>query len=195
MKLTESQLKTIILEEAAKVKKAISLKKQLQEVQQQLDEVMGGPHGGGKKTFKKAEGGFKETQGALVEDDMTENFGTPSGAPAPAAAPSAPGQEETFDFSEEELEEMLNMGAEGGSGIGEEECSTPGMAMEGTEEEEVVSEDVDDPFTIKTPAKDNQFGIKEAGKTSAPFTEDAPKEFNMKESVELLRMKKLAGLI
>ena len=78
----------------------------------------------------------------------------------------------------------------------EEECATPGMAMEGTEEEEeVVSEDVDDPFTVKTPAKDNQFGIKEAGKTSAPFTEDAPKELNLKESAEFLRMKKLAGII
>ena len=72
MKITKSQLKTIILEEAAKVKKAISLKKQLQEVQQQLDEVLGGPHGEGKKTFKKAAGGFPETKGALVEKQEEE---------------------------------------------------------------------------------------------------------------------------
>ena len=194
MKLTESQLKTIILEEAAKVKKAISLKKQLQEVQQQIDEVMGGPHGGGKKTFKKAEGGFKENPGALVEDDMTEDV-IPGGTTEDGVSHemrtgsdvSAPVKEETFDFSEEELEEMLNMGSSC-----EEEGA--GQMAEGAneEEEEVVAEDVDAPFVEKTP---NEFNIKEAGKTSAPFSEDAPKQFNMKESTELLRMKKLAGLL
>ena len=146
MKLTESQLKTIILEEAAKVNKAMSLKKQLAEVKKQLDEVMGGPHGEGKKTFKKASGGFSENQGALVEDEFDAMEEIP--------------MEETFDFTEEELDEMLNMAETTGS--------------EGAED------------------------AAEMGKfdgLGSTVVAEAPKQLNMNESVEVLRMKKLAGLL
>jgi hypothetical protein len=51
MKITKSQLKAIILEEAAKVKKEMKLRKQLDEVNSELEEVLGGPHGQGTKTL------------------------------------------------------------------------------------------------------------------------------------------------
>ena len=158
MKLTESQLKTIILEEAAKVNKAMSLKKQLAEVKKQLDEVMGGPHGEGKKTFKKASGGFSENQGALVEDefDAMEEIPMEDEFDAMEEIP----MEETFDFTEEELDEMLNMAETTGS--------------EGAED------------------------AAEMGKfdgLGSTVVAEAPKQLNMNESVEVLRMKKLAGLL
>lgn len=205
MKITESQLKTIILEEAAKVKKAFSLKKQLQEVQQQLDEVMGGPHGQGKKSFKKAAGGFKETQGALVEDEevVNEEIGfSEEGETCPACggpanhSAGAPeeghglgavnpnqAQEETFDFSEEELEEMLNMSETS------EEVIPGGTTEDGVSHEMRTGADVSPQHNEEEPI------VAEADKTSDPFTIDAPKQFNIKESAELLRMKALAGLL
>ena len=186
MKITESQLKTIILEEAAKVKQAISLKKQLQEVQQQLDEVMGGPHGGGKKTFKKPEGGdfSKENAGAIVEDDMDMDI-EETQLPGDEF-----GMEESFDFSEQELEEMLNM-AEG-----------DGLDEYG-DEHHISTEDAVAQSSAQAPNLTPQHSgegegediMAEADKTSDPFTVDAPKQFNLKESTEALRMKKLAGLL
>lgn len=189
MKFTKSQIKTIILEEAAKVKKAISLKKQLQEVEKQLNEVMGGPHGGGKKTYKNAAGGFKENPGALVEKEVTEEvapiteMGMGCEAPAQGGFQTEPGvnanglgvapevAEETFDFTEQELEEMLNM------------------------EEEVVAEAPAQVAPSLPGAISEEEVVAEADKTSDPFVKDAPKQFNMSESVEVLRMRKLAGLL
>lgn len=168
MKLTETQLKTIILEEAAKVKKAISLRKQLDEVTKQLDEVLGGPHGGGKKTFKKVGGGFSENPGALVEKEKMEEE---------VACMPEEELEETFDFTEEELEEMLNM-------------SEMNTGSEGIEDpSQLVA-----PVTNEIPSEEAPI-MAEADKTSDPFTVDAPKECQLKESAEILRMKKLAGLL
>jgi hypothetical protein len=175
MKITESQLKTIILEEAAKVRKAVSLKKELAKVQKQLDEVLGGPHGGGKKTFKKAEGGFKENQGALVEKEVVEGFVDDNQPKIPGGFGKV---EETFDFSEEELQEMLNMADD-----------------DMTQEVAPVASPMAETTQVEESTQTEEEVVEEADKTSDPFTVDAPKEFQLKESAEILRMKKLAGLL
>ena len=197
MKITKEQLKSIVLEEAANVKKIMTLKKQLKEVQKQIDEVMGGPHGDGKKTFKKPEGGdfSKENPGALVEDDMEEGIeGRPGNYPADSKLGAANTQEEeSFDFSEEELEEMLNMGEEheGLEEYGDEHEISTQQAIHGEQpNSEVPGEKLDGEEECATAPV-----VAEADKTSDPFTVDAPKQFNLKESEERLRMRKLAGLL
>ena len=100
------------------------------------------------------------------------------------------GMEESFDFSEQELEEMLNM-AEG-----------DGLDEYG-DEHHISTEDAVAQSSAQAPNLTPQHSgegegediMAEADKTSDPFTVDAPKQFNLKESTEALRMKKLAGLL
>lgn len=187
MKITKSQLKTIILEEAAKVKKEILLREQLEEVQKELEEVMGGPHGGGKKTFKSAKGDFvpSEFPGALVEKDSQEE--------------DEEEMEETYSFEDEELEEMMK-GMEEMSHEEDEEMEEEG-AEHKDEDEEFSEEELEEMFKqmeeeMEEGAKMEEEGakMKKEMEETAPAMEES-KKYNLKESAEVLRMKKLAGLI
>lgn len=178
MKLTKSQLKTIILEEAAKVKKEMQLREQLEEIQKELEEVMGGPQGGGKKTFKSAKGDFipGEFPGALVEKDKRKEEE----------------MEETYSFEEEELEEMMK-GME--EVVHEEEMKEEGAKMEDEEmEEEFSEEELEEMF--KQMEEEMEEGAKmEEFANEEEEMEDEGNKYNLNESAEVLRMKKLAGLI
>lgn len=185
MKLTKSQLKTIILEEAAKVKKEMLLREQLEEVQKELEEVMGGPHGDGKKTFKSAKGDFipGEFPGALVEKDKHEEEE----------------MEETYSFEEEELEEMMK---------GMEEVAHEEEEMEegAKHEEEFSEEELEEMFKQmeeemeegakmeETTGSEGAESEEELKKEGAKMEEEG-KKYNLSESAEVLRMKKLAGLL
>jgi hypothetical protein len=183
MKLTKSQLKTIILEEATKVKKEMHLREQLEEIQKELEEVMGGPQGGGKKTFKSAKGDFVpgEFPGALVEKDKHEEEE----------------MEETYSFEEEELEEMMK----GMEEIAHEEEEMEEGALE-EDEEEFSEEELEEMF--KQMEEEMEEGSKmeevkhheeeEMEEEGAKMEEEGNK-YNLNESAEVLRMKKLAGLI
>lgn len=192
MKLTKSQLKSIILEEAAKVKKEMLLREQLEEVQKELEEVMGGPHGDGKKTFKSAKGDFipGEFPGALVEKDKQEEE-----------------MEETYSFEEEELEEMMK-GMEDVSQ--EEEMEEEGVNHE---EEEFSEEELEEMFNQmekemeegdkteegakieETTGSEGAESEEELKKEEIPAIKEESVKYNLSESAEVLRMKKLAGLL
>lgn len=187
MKITKSQLKTIILEEAAKVKKEILLREQLEEVQKELEEVMGGPQGDGKKTFKSAKGDFvpNEFPGALVEKDSQEEDGEEA--------------EETYSFEEKELEEMMQ-GMEEFADEDGGEMEEEGAEMEDVEEE-FSEEELEEMFKqmeeeMEVGSKTEEVGVEaeEEMEEAAPAMEESRK-YNLKESAEVLRMKKLAGLI
>jgi hypothetical protein len=186
MRLTKSQLKTIILEEAAKVKKEMHLREQLEEIQKELEEVMGGPHGGGKKTYKSAKGDFVpgEFPGALVEKDKHEEEE----------------MEETYSFEEEELEEMMK---------GMEEVAHEEEEMEEEMgEEEFSEEELEEMFKqmeeemLKEYGEEHEMTVADALKANDSIKEgdeeemeEEGKKYNLNESAEVLRMKKLAGLI
>ena len=196
MKLTKSQLKSIILEEAAKVKKEMLLREQLEEVQKELEEVMGDPHGDGKKTFKSAKGDFipGEFPGALVEKDKHEEEE----------------MEETYSFEEEELEEMMK-GMEEVAHEEEEEMEEEGAKHE--EEEEFSEEELEEMFKQMEEEMEEGVKMEEEGtkmeettgsegaeseeelKKEEPTVKEEGKKFNLSESAEVLRMKKLAGLL
>ena len=173
MKLTKSQLKTIILEEAAKVKKEMQLREQLEEIQKELEEVMGGPHGGGKKTYKSAKGDFVpgEFPGALVEKDKYEEEE----------------MEETYSFEEEELEEMMKNMEEVAH---EEEEMEEEFSEEEEMEEEFSEEELEEMF--KQMEEEMEEGAKHHEEEEM---EEEGKKYSLNESAEVLRMKKLAGLI
>lgn len=172
MKITKSQLKAIILEEAAKVKKEMKLREQLEEVNKELEEVMGGPHGKGTKTYKGAKGDFVpgEFPGALVEKDDLE---------------------ETYSMEEADLEEMM-------SSMDEE-------MHEGKkhEEEELSEEELDEMFKMMEAEFSKEDELHEiTGSEGAESEEELKKmdeakeeKHSLQESAEVLRMKKLAGLI
>jgi hypothetical protein len=177
MKITKSQLKAIILEEAAKVKKEMELRKQLDEVNSELEEVLGGPHGKGTKTYKGAKGDFVpgEFPGALVEKEEE--------------------MEETYSMEEGDLAEMV--------GSMEEE-----MHEGETHEEELSEAELDEMFKMmeaEFSKEDNLEEItgsegaespEELEKMDEGKKEDKEKEtHSLQESAEVLRMKKLAGLI
>jgi hypothetical protein len=191
MKITKSQLKTIILEEAAKVKKEMQLREQLEKVEKELEEVMGGPHSGGKKTYKSAKGDFvpNEFPGALVEKDKHEEEEE---------------MEETYSFEEGELEEMLK----GMEEVSQEEEMEEGALEE--EEEEFSEEELEEMFKqmeeemgegaehheeeMEEGAKHHEEEMGEGAKHHEEEMEEG-KKYNLSESAEVLRMKKLAGLI
>lgn len=167
MKITKSQLKAIILEEAAKVKKEMKLREQLEEVNKELEEVMGGPHGKGTKTYKGAKGDFVpgEFPGALVEkeDEL----------------------EETYSMEEADLEEMM-------SSMDEE------MYEGEKHEEELSEEELDEMFKMMEAEFSKEDKLDEiTGSEGAESEAELEKEekHSLQESAEVLRMKKLAGLI
>jgi hypothetical protein len=177
MKITKSQLKAIILEEAAKVKKEMELRKQLDEVNSELEEVLGGPHGKGTKTYKGAKGDFVpgEFPGALVEkeEEMEETYSMEEGDLAEMAGSMEEemheGETHEEELSEAELDEMFKM-------------MEAEFSKEDNLEEITGSEGAESPEELE--------------KMDEGKKEDKEEEtHSLQESAEVLRMKKLAGLI
>lgn len=178
MKITKSQLKAIILEEAAKVKKEMKLREQLEEVNKELEEVMGGPHGKGTKTYKGAKGDFVpgEFPGALVEKEEE--------------------MEETYSMEETDLEEMM-------SSMDEEMHEEKEMHEGEKHEEELSEEELDEMFKMMEAEFSKEDKLDEiSGSEGAESEEELEKmdeakeeKHSLQESAEVLRMKKLAGLI
>jgi len=182
MKITKSQLKAIILEEAAKVKKEMELRKQLDEVNSELEEVLGGPHGKGTKTYKGAKGDFVpgEFPGALVEKEEE--------------------MEETYSMEEGDLTEMMDSM--------DDEMHEEKMHEGEGHEEELSEAELDEMFKMMEAEFSKEDNLEEiTGSEGAESPEELEKmdegkkedkeeeKHSLQESAEVLRMKKLAGLI
>lgn len=175
MKITKKELQELIKEEAIKFKRALELKKELAEVQKQLDEVyagdvygsekQGGVHTGQRKPV------FKKKGDALVEDEIedTETIEEVNGA----------------ETSEEDVVEECELTSEE-----DEECEL--SSEEG--EEENIFENLDEPIEGESVAqKTKKPNVDDGMKKDNHVKENEEKDAMLKEEQD--RMKKLAGIL
>jgi hypothetical protein len=181
MKITKSELKQIIREEAIRFKKKIQLEQELASIQSQLDEVHAGGdmdssksdgvHAGQKKaefTTKNQNGGF----GALVEDDV-----------------------------EMEMNEMVDENMEE-SYLGEEDDIDISEIFAEMEMEEGLYENLEEPIEGESPAQDANHWANDGMEKDNHVNEEEEVEVEETDNnmisesvkVEKSRMQQLAGI-
>ena len=195
MKITKSQLVQIIKEEAENFKKELKLKKELAEIERQLNEV----HANGEMSSTKNDGVhagqkepiFKKNGSHLIEVEDEEQVDKESLMAALKTIASACGLTGTIELGDEEGEEEDEEGEvdvdvvepEGGE-ESEEEGSEEEFEEVEMEEGEMEEGEMEE--------GEMEEGVKEEGEMEEGEIEEEGKV--IKESVEKSRMMQLAGL-
>lgn len=196
MKITKAQLKELIKEEALKIKKEIELKKELTEIDKQLNEVYAGEemepgesgiHSGQKKavfTTKNDNPHLKmeeDEMGDEVEGEMDMNEETVDKEDVKAAIEDL---EKTLGVSDEAEDEEE----------GEEEIDLGDEEIEGEELEidENLSENLDEPIEGESVAQKTEESKVEDGMAKDTHVKEGVEPIS--ESEEKKRMRLLAGI-
>ena len=215
MKITKSQLVQIIKEEAASFKKELTLKKQLAEIEKQLNEVHAGAdmsstsnsgvHSGQKKpVFKKKGSSLIEIEDEMQDQEaILDALKTIAAACGLTGTIELAGEEESGEEGEEEVDVDViepmddEEGEEEDEEEGEEEDGEEGEE-EGEEETETeMEEDMEEGEMEEGRGIVNQEGEMEEGEMEEEGRAIVNQEEEgkmMNESVERKRMMQLAGL-
>lgn len=204
MKITKAQLVQIIKEEADKFKKELKLKRELAQIETQLNEVKAG---GIKKASDTAgykydeKFGKKGTHLVEIEDEANEMEELVAAMKTIAKACGLSG---TIELDDEEVE----AGEEGEDEV-ETDVIEPGDEEEAEveEEEEVKEEEMEEEFTLakegnqeENQEENMEESVAEEGAQEENFEEGKHEESNqeesksLNESIEKKRMMQLAGL-
>jgi hypothetical protein len=185
MKITKSELKEIIREEAQKFKRKLELKKELESLQEQIEEVHasgtreipgGGGHGYGKDFKTKSRDGGPE---ALVEDEFEEfSFGDEGEEPVMSRDEF---EGDRMDMSHSEEDSDIDIDA-----ILAEIMDETSHMEEGEEHNEGIAEmeEMDECGTMDEMEEMDEYG----------HMNESKKEDKTIISEEISRMQKLAGI-